>query len=153
MTDQADKHRSPTDAYKDFEPGPLPAIAPDGGFVPSAGPIGLPAAIPPAHPDSFICLRGPCRYYWQLETFLESGNPKETWDPEIGLKDEHGEPIRMPRQITRTCLAHPGTTQELTEDTVFSCNRFDPLSPREVKGRQKRIEKYLRRYPQHRKEG
>lgn len=144
------KRRSPGDVYAGFEPGPL-AIAPDGGIAP--GPIGTSAPVPAATPETFICLRGPCRHYWVMETFFESGNPKETWDSEVGLKDADGKPVRQPHQITRSCLAHPGTIEELTEDAVFECNKFDPLSPRELKKRQKRIDGYFKRYPQHRPKG
>ena len=143
------KHRSLVDQYKDVELPP-PAMGPN--MTPMMGPVGSSPAVPAATPDHFVCLRGPCRHYWQLETFMASGNPAMTWDPEVGLKDEDGKPIRVPRQINRSCLVHPGTETELTEDSVYSCSRWDPLSPREVRARQKRIDKYLRNYPQFRKD-
>jgi hypothetical protein len=141
------KHKVPLDQYADVEVGPLPPIAPDGGFV--GDPLGVPPAVPSATPDNFICLRGPCRHYWQIETFMASGNPKDTWG-EDGLKDpETGEPIRQPRQLSRSCLAHPGTETELTEDCVYDCNRWSPLTPRELKRDAKRRSKYLKLHPQH----
>lgn len=148
-TDDDDKHRTPLDQYKDVELGGLPPLAPDGGFV-AQGPIGQAPAVPAATPQSFICLRGPCRHYWQLETFMASGNPIDTWGPD-GLKDpETGKPLRIPRQINRSCLAHTGTETELTEDTVYNCNRWDPLSARELRKLDKRRRVYLKLYPDHR---
>jgi hypothetical protein len=146
--DEDDKHKSPIDQYKDVELGGLPAIAPDGGFMP--GPLGVPPSVPAATPADFVCLRGPCRHYWQLETFMASGNPSDTWG-EGGLVDvETGKPLRIPRQINRSCLAHPGTETELTEDCVYSCNKWDPLTPRELKARGKRQTKYFKLHPEQR---
>jgi hypothetical protein len=139
-----DKTKSPIDQYKDVELGGLPPIAPDGGFAP--GPVGIPPSVDAATPDNFICLRGPCRHYWQMETFMASGNPKETWGPD-GLKDERGAPLRVPRQLNRSCLAHPGTETELTEDCVYECNRWDPMTPREVRKLDKRRRVYLKLNP------
>ena len=137
-----DKVKTPLKQYEDIEPAPLPPIAPDGGFA--AGPIGLPPSVPAATPETFICLRGPCRHYWQIETFMASGNPSETWG-EGGLVDPlTNEPLRAPRQISRSCLAHPGTETELTDDCVYECNRWDPLTPREVKKRNARRSKFLK---------
>lgn len=143
------KHKAPLDGFADVALGGLPAIAPDGGFAPQLP--DLSPSVPAATPDTFMCMRGPCRYYWQLETFFASGNPKDTWDAEDGLKDEDGAPVRMPNQITRTCLAHPGTETDLTDDCVFSCTKWDPLTPREVKRREKRRSKYLKLHPEHRR--
>jgi hypothetical protein len=148
LAERDPKVRTPLDTYKDVEPSPMPAIAPDGGFAP--GPIGQPPPIPAATPEHFICLRGPCRSYWQMETFIASGNPKSTWDPVHGLKDPTtGEPLRVPRQISRSCLTHPGTTTELTDDNVYECSRWDPLTPRELKKREGRRSKYLGIHPEH----
>ena len=143
-SDDEGKRKAPIDQYKDVELGGLPPIAPDGGFVP--GPIGVPPAVPAATPENFVCLRGPCRHYWEIETFMASGNPIETWGPD-GLKDPDGNPLRIPRQINRSCLAHPGTETELTEDTVYNCNRWDPLSARELRKLEKRRRVYLKLYP------
>ena len=146
--DEDDKSRTPIEQYKDVELGGLPPIAPDGGFAP--GPVGMPPGVDAATPANFMCLRGPCRHYWQIETFMASGNPKETWGPD-GLKDpDTGLPLRVPRQISRSCVANPGHETELTEDCVYDCNRWDPLSPREVRGRDKRAAKYLKLHPEHR---
>lgn len=145
---EGDKHKVPLDSLADVELGGMPTIGPDG--APAIGTLGMAPAVPAATPDLFICLRGPCRHYWQLETFFASGNPLMTWDVEHGLKDpETGEPVRMPRQISRSCLAHPGTETEITDDLVFDCSRWDPLTPRENKMLAKRRSKYLKLHPDH----
>ncbi len=121
-----DEHtRTPLDAYADFEPQPI-AVAPDGG--PAIEAMGPPAAVPPATPELFVCLRGPCRHYWEIETHLASGNPADTWGPD-GLKDEDGNAIRAPRQITRACTYQAGIDTQFTDDIVYACNRWDPIIP------------------------
>ena len=143
----SEKVRTPIDQYQDIGLGPLPPIAPDGGFMP--GGVGLPVPVPAATPANFVCLRGPCRHYWELETWMASGNPAETFGPD-GLRDPvTGRPLRAPRQINRTCLVHPGTETELTEDCVSNCSRWDPLSPRELRKRLKARERYYRDHPEH----
>ncbi len=119
------------------------------GLTPLAGPIGSTPPIPAADPVTFICLRGPCRHYWHFEAHMDSGNPKETWDPEIGLKDEDGNPIRQPRLIQRVCLAHPGVETELDDTTVYECSRWSPLTPREVRKLEKLRKSYYKRFPEH----
>lgn len=136
--DGGEKRKAPGDHYQDIEQPPL-AIAPDGGIAPDM--VGPPTPVPAATPQNFVCLRGPCRHYWELTTWMGSGNPAETW-AELG--------VREPRQISRSCLAHPGTETELTEDCAFECNRWDPLSPREVRKREKRRARHYRRHPDHR---
>lgn len=122
-----ERTRAPLDTYANVPSSPLPEMAPDGG--PIAQPIGNPPAVPAATASLFVCLRGPCRHYWELETHIVSGNPASTWDPVDGLKDQAGQPIRQPRQISRTCLVHPGFETELTEDVVYACSRWDPEQP------------------------
>ena len=149
-TEDSGKHKAPLDGFADVELGGLPAIAPDGGFAPQLP--DLSPSVPAANPDLFICLRGPCRHYMQIETFFASGNPKDTWDDDDGLRDpETNEPVRMPRQITRTCLVHPGTETELTDDIVYDCNRWSPMTSREVRRETKRRSKYLKLHPDHRR--
>lgn len=144
-----EKVRAPIDQYKDVELGPLPPIAPDGGFMP--GGVGQPPPVPKATPENFVCLRGPCRHYWELETWMAAGNPAATFGPD-GLKDASGAPLRPPRQINRTCLVHPGTETELTEDCVLACSRWDPLSPRELAKRLKARDRYFREHPEHKED-
>lgn len=137
--DGGERRKSPKDQYQDIEPAPLPPVAPDGGLVATG--VGPPTPVPAATPRNMICLRGPCRHYWELVTWMGAGNPAGTWE-ELG--------VREPRQINRSCIAHPGTETELTEDCAFDCSRWDPLSPREVRKREKRRERHYRRHPDHR---
>lgn len=142
------KHKAPIEQYEGIEPAPLPPIAPDGGLMP--GPIGSPPSVPAATPKTFVCLRGPCRHYWELVTFMAAGNPSGTFG-EDGLRDpDTGKPIALPRQINRTCLAHPGTETELTEDMVYDCNLWDPIVPGERLARDKNRRRYLKAHPEHR---
>lgn len=142
-----DKVRRPSAAFDDFEPGEIP-VGPDG--APVLSPVGQGPALPAATPRNMICLRGPCLHYLETETFLASGNPKDTWDPEHGLKDpQTGLPVRMPRQVNRTCLVHPGTVVELTDENVYTCNRWDPIPPKELARLAKRRERHYQRHPDH----
>ncbi|MCC7024578.1 MAG: hypothetical protein IT338_17255 [Thermomicrobiales bacterium] len=79
------RHKSPIDVYANIDSAPLPPIAPDGGIA--AGTVGAPAPLPEATPQTFICLRGPCRYYGELKVHLDIGNPAQTFDPVHGLRD------------------------------------------------------------------
>jgi hypothetical protein len=96
------------------EPGPLPPLAPDNGFAPPL--LATPAApIPAAAEENFVCLRGPCRFFLQLNSIAEVDAP--TLD-------------HQPEQINRFCRAIPGIEIDLTDDNVFACTGWDPdLSP------------------------
>lgn len=144
--DEDHKHVDPGSKLADVELGPI-AMGPN--LTPLLGPVGSTPPIPDATPELFVCLRGPCRHYWQFSSHIESGNPKETWDPEIGLKDEEGNPIKQPRQINRVCLVHPGVETELDDNLVYDCSRWDPLSAREVRRQEKAKAKYYKRHPEH----
>jgi hypothetical protein len=139
------KHKSPLDQYRHIEPGPL-AIGPDGGIIP--GLMRPPPAAPMATAATFVCLRGPCRHYWELTTHVESGNPAGTFGPD-GLKDPAtGRPLAAPRQINRACLVHPGTETELTDDSVYACNMWEPMSPRDLRIRLKARERFYKQNPE-----
>lgn len=122
--------------YAAVELAPL-ALAPDGGPMPSAT---LPLAIPPATPEVFVCLRGPCRFYWQIATVIDHGNLGVFGAD--GLRDPvTGATYAEPRQLHRTCLAAPGIETDLTEATVVECDRWEPRDPidvREVELRRRR---------------
>jgi hypothetical protein len=138
--------RTPLEQWEKVPASPMPPIAPDGGIAPGYG-VGLAPAVPAATPANFVCLRGPCRHYWEVHTFMASGNPSATWG-EDGLKDEAGQPIRQPRQINRSCLSAPGSEMELTDDTVYFCNRWDPMTPRELRRREKPQQRHLKMHPE-----
>jgi hypothetical protein len=106
----------PGETFKDVEPAPMPPLAPDGGVVPGAG-IAPPSAAPAATPENFICLRGPCRHHWKIETTSSAGNPEGTFEA-LG--------VREPRQIHYICLVHPGLETDLTDDCAYTCTRWDP---------------------------
>lgn len=134
------ERRALTD-YSDVDLGGVSMGA--GGMI---GGVGMASSVPAATPENFICLRGPCRHYWQTESYLDSGNPDGTFDGPNGLKDADGNPIRKPRQIGRACtVAVPET--ELTEGLIYDCNRWDPLLPSDTKDRAKRVEKFYRIHP------
>ena len=141
-----EKYKSLTDDFGDVAIGGLPPIAPDGGFIATS--VGIGAPVPGADPARFICLRGPCVHYWERETFYASGNPKETWG-EDGLRGPDGTPIRMPRQVDRTCLAHPGTETELTDELVYQCSRWAPISWWARFKRDRARRRYYKNYPDH----
>jgi len=63
-----------------------------------------------------------------------SGNPAGTWE-DLGIPE--------PRQHHHLCLL-PGTDVEVdfTEDCCFSCNRWDPLSRKELAALEKRRKDY-----------
>lgn len=94
----------------DEEPGPLP-IGPDGGFVPQ---MIQPEPIPAATAENMICLRGPCKYYLQIDSRFNAGNSKGTLD-------------RVPVQKNRFCRAIPGTEVDLTDELVMDCSDWDPI--------------------------
>lgn len=148
-TDREEDTRKRIDPSARFSDVELAAVPMGPAATPLAGPIGSTPPIPDATPATFICLRGPCRHYWQMSTHVESGNPKETWDPEIGLKDADGNPVRQPKQINRVCLAHPGVETELDDNIVYSCTRWSPLTPREVRKLEKLRAKYYKQFPEH----
>lgn len=133
-----DKHRKIGNEYDDVELPGLP-IAPDGGIAPGFG-IAPPPPEPPATPENFVCLRGPCRHYWQMETRFAAGNPEGTFE-ELGLAP--------PRAIHRTCLRGHAET-ELQEVTVVSCDAWDPKLPVELAERKRRRDLYYERHPGHR---
>jgi hypothetical protein len=127
------------DIYEGSPPAPLPPISPDGGF-PANQQLEQPASVPAATPEAFICLRGPCRHYWELDAFFESGNPEGTFE-ELG--------VAPPRQIARTCTVMVGVETELTEAMVYRCNRWDPYDPEELVTLDARRRRYYERHPDH----
>lgn len=104
------------------------------------GPIGDPEPVPERHPDNFVCLRGPCKHYWNLETMAHAGNPKETWE-HLG--------IPVPRQHHHICLR--GIDEmNMEEDNVFSCSLWEPLLDVEVSQLRDRREAYYQQHPEYR---
>lgn len=51
------------------------------------GARGDPPPLPPADPAIFVCMRGPCRYLWEMQVHFDTGNPADTWHPTRGLRE------------------------------------------------------------------
>lgn len=83
-------------------------------------PPGLPGGhLPPTTPkftaENTPCLRGPCRYYWEVWTHFEHGNARDT--PGLG----------EPRERSASCMRHPGVEMQITADApVLACNQWSP---------------------------
>lgn len=90
----------------------VPIVPGPGGFMPSL-PL-VPEPIPPATPETMVCLRGPCKYYVEIVSMFQHGNTKGTLE-------------RAPRQQNRFCRAIEGTDIDLTDELVFECNTWEPL--------------------------
>ena len=140
MKSAADKSASLQDKhYSDVNVGGAIPIAPDGGIVPGYGSV---APAPQAPESAWICKRGPCRHFWHLSSEFPAGNPESTWE---GLTDPlTGAPVPKPKQHSYSCLVQLGYEMDLTEDTVFDCNRWDPIDPddREIVERGRRRDLY-----------
>jgi hypothetical protein len=109
---------------ENFEPGAIPAglLTTKPGPLPPQGPR---RKLPMATPESFVCLRGPCRH------LMTTTSPAD-------LENESYEPVATDRY----CKALPGVLLELTEDSVYSCSDWDPGE--ENPSRKKRQETFLR---------
>ena len=127
---------APAVAYQDVELPSAPPISPDGGIAPGHG-VAPPPALPPATPENFICLRGPCRHHVHLQTVADYGNPAGTF--------KKGE---EPRQHTYLCVAFPGLEIDLTEDCCFDCNRWSPLMREEIEARQRGLDTFYEQHPE-----
>lgn len=101
--------------------------------APIFGEVGQPSSIPPRNPKHFVCLRGPCRHFWHFKTSAGAGNPAETWEA-LGMEE--------PKQSNYFCLLHPSET-ELTDDNVYECNRWDPMTRSELVELKTRRDSYV----------
>jgi hypothetical protein len=125
----------------DFEPAPIPpGAASTTGVMAPIGGVGLPPALPPATPENWVCLRGPCRFYMHFQSAGEFGNPEGTF--------EEGEEPKMNHHY---CTAIPGSYLDMGDDMIFKCGRWDPEDPDdiEVMARERRRSKYLKLHPDH----
>lgn len=134
-----EKHVDPKAKLENWEPSPLPPIAPDGGFAPQG--VGNTAVIPDWTPENTMCLRGPCRHYWHLVTMTEAGNPEGTWE-ELGIKE--------PQQHSHTCLVQLGIETDLGENCVFECSKWEPLTHVERDSIDIIRKEYFDEHPEHR---
>lgn len=102
-------------------PRELPTVA---NYAPG-GPhsLGDPEPVPERTPENLICLNGPCRYFWSMETMGHSGNPASYWR-ELG--------VAPPRQRHLSCLRDPSGETDFTDDNVYTCNQWDPMTREET---------------------
>ncbi len=114
------------DPLADEEPGPLPIT--QNGPTHAAYPQNDP--LEQVTPANMPCLRGPCRYYVQIVTKAE-------------IQNKLDQPVK---QQNRYCTVIPGDAIELTDLTVYECNKWDPEDSvmAEVEDREHRREYYKR---------
>lgn len=94
---------------EDFD-SPVTAT-PQGGVT---APVGPATPIPKADETNLVCLRGPCKYYFEVKKRVPHGNPVGTFTPET-----------EPRQTTRICLK---ANADLTDEAIYDCNAWLPIS-------------------------
>lgn len=73
-------------------------------IAPGLNVAAIPAPVAPATEETFVCLSGPCRWYWERDTSFGDG---------------------IHRQRLRYCT-YGRATIDLTDNNVFLCNRHDP---------------------------
>jgi hypothetical protein len=104
----------PAEQLSNLEPGPLPPLAPDGGFVPA--PATPPPKSLPSIPAHHVCLRGPCRYYMEFDSGADVESVSDV-------------PDYVPIQRNRLCTAVAGIEIDLGEVAILRCSRWEPESP------------------------
>jgi len=109
-----DKSKTASPEFRDWKPSETP-IAPDGGIAPGFATNG--PSLPVLTRETTICLRGPCRHYWEMKVEADAGNPDGTWE-HLG--------VAKPCHMIRTCLANPGYETDLADTAVLECNRWSP---------------------------
>jgi hypothetical protein len=114
-------------------------FAPIPGFEGLGGAVGDPQAVPPRTPEHLVCMRGPCRHYWHVVTMAQEGNPEDTWE-HLG--------IEAPRAHHYVCLVNPGMETEFTDDTVYECSRWEPMTEGELVQLGKRRRSFYQRHPE-----
>jgi len=120
---------------------PAAPVALDGGPAPGYGSGGLSqASVPSRSPDNFVCMRGPCKHYWNLTTMADEGNPPDTWK-HLG--------IEPPRKHHHICLVNPGFETSFEDDNVFACNKWDPLGLYDLIEIEGSREGYFKLHPEH----
>jgi hypothetical protein len=95
--------------------------------------------MPDYTPENVICLRGPCKHYWEMKLFFESGNTEGTM-PEA------------PKYTQRACLRQSGVVQNLNDDVVFECSSWEPMTKVERNVQDAAREEFYQENPQFRLE-
>jgi hypothetical protein len=106
MLDESDESKH-LDSIEDLLKDGTGGILGRGGVVPTAQNR---RKLKVASPKNFICLRGPCRHYF------EARGPFPT-----GTKG-----FEAPTVINRVCMRLPGTFLDLFDEVVEACNCWDP---------------------------
>jgi hypothetical protein len=109
------------DQFDNMEPPPSPVMGPDGPAMPVTY-LTPGEPLPPATPENFLCLLGPCKHYVEIHSWA----------------DVEARGIQRPKQINRICRVIPGVDLDLTEDCVFACNEWAPILPDEIAEREHR---------------
>lgn len=110
-----DDRVDPFDAILEDE-GQVGGFSPEGVFA-GAEAVGPEDPIPEATAENMVCLRGPCRHYVEITKRFKAGNR--------GMD-------RQFTQATRFCNALTSEWIELTDEAVFDCNRWEPMSTEEL---------------------
>lgn len=127
----------PLDTLLAEDTQPAPPMGPDGSFMPQ-----LPVELEPiaeATPENMICLRGPCRFYLEMDTNFQAGNTRGTLE-------------RKPIQRNRFCRVIPGDSIPLTDEVVSACSEWDPLVPADTLRRNANRKKWLSKNPEFKEE-
>lgn len=127
----------PLDAFLSTDLPPL-AVSPDGSARP--GIIGEPFKIPDATPENFICLRGPCRNYFETQMVFGVGNTRDSLETE---------PILIKRMCTRVA----GLDFDLTDECIKKCSDWSPYTEAELNDVAARQDNFYQRFPQFKPNG
>lgn len=120
----------PLEALLQQSPAPLP-VGPDGGFMPTTvdpGPSPKPSA------ETFICLRGPCRYYFETRM----------------IADVHNRALLDKQLVAHSMYCHrmPGYVLDLMDEPgVLDCNEWNPYNQAEVRDRDFNRQAWLEKNP------
>lgn len=136
LEDESPEPRKAGDTFADIEPAPMPPMTTDGG--PAMQAPGPPPRILPATPEHMVCLRGPCRHYWEVKLPFAAGNPEGTWE-ELD--------IEAPKETLRTCLASPSREFDLGDICPLECNLWEPRSQEDEMALFVRRQQYFEAHP------
>ncbi len=120
---------------EDFEPSALPPIAPDGGFE----------GEPPRKiidPPPRLCEAGPCRHYHRFQVQLEVESAKGAELSATGAITGTPGPDPIVTQTHHYCYPAVGIETKLGSLPVLSCNRWDPITPGDLKSLARRDWKF-----------
>jgi len=116
-----------------YQPSAGPAVDPRGGiFMPTA--VEESISVPEATPRDMVCMRGPCRHYFQTVQFFPAGIVRGTLDHD-------------PLQMQRACL-RISPPSSLGDEAVYKCSEWDPIDPTEASARQTRRDAFYAANPE-----